>query len=328
LTDAQDQAQVARARLVMAVLVPTLNAGNAWADWIRALQTQTLQPRRVLVLDSASSDDTAAQALNRGFEVMAIDPATFNHGETRQLGVQTLQDVDVLVCMTQDAVLADSQALERLVAAFDDDRVAAAFGRQLAAKDATPIAAHARSFNYPDTTRTTSLADRARLGFKACFISNSFAAYRMRDLMMAGGFPRHVILGEDTAVASRLLLAGKSVVYAADALVYHSHNYSPLEDFRRYFDTGVFHARERWLLDAFGGASGEGLRFVKSELRYLLKNAPWLIPSALLRTVLKLLGYRLGRAEERLPLALKRRLSMFRGFWANGSHQPEHTKQF
>lgn len=224
-------------------------------------------------------------------------------------------EADVLICMTQDAVLAGPDALVSLLAAFADPTVGAAYGRQLPHTDAGPLAAHARLFNYPDASRVVSLADKDRLGLKTCFMSNSFAAYRVADLLAVGGFPANVILGEDMAVTARLLLAGKRVVYQAQACVYHSHDYSPLEDFRRYFDTGVFHAREQWLLNAFGGASGEGLRFVKSELRYLLKNAPWLIPSALLRTVLKLLGYRLGRAEARLPLALKRRLSMFNGFW-------------
>lgn len=317
MTDKRDQAPAARAPLVMAVLVPTLNAGSAWAKWIRALQAQTLQARRVMVLDSASSDDTAAQAQKQGFEVMAIDPAAFNHGGTRQLGVKTMQDVDLLVCMTQDAVLATPVAFGELLDAFKDPSVGAAFGRQMPHADATALAVHARLFNYPEASRVVSLADKDRLGLKTCFMSNSFAAYRVADLLAVGGFPSNVILGEDMAVAARLLLAGKRVAYQANACAFHSHNYTPLEDFRRYFDTGVFHAREQWLLDAFGGASGEGLRFVKSELRYLVKNAPWLIPSALLRTVLKLLGYRLGRAEARIPLALKKRLSMFSGFWGS-----------
>ena len=90
------------------------------------------------------------------------------------------------------------------------------------------------------------------------------------------------------------------------------------QEFQRYFDIGVFHARESWLLESFGKPEGEGGRFVRSELRYLGRHAPWLIPSALLRTILKYSGYRLGRMEQRLPLWLKRRCSMHKGFWANG----------
>lgn len=299
-----------------AILVPTLNAGARWSSWIKALKNQSALPLRVLVLDSQSRDSTVQDARDAGFHVETVQKASFNHGGTRKIGVDFMQgEADVLICMTQDAVLAGPDALVSLLAAFADPTVGAAYGRQLPHTDAGPLAAHARLFNYPDASRVVSLADKDRLGLKTCFMSNSFAAYRVADLLAVGGFPANVILGEDMAVTARLLLAGKRVVYQAQACVYHSHDYSPLEDFRRYFDTGVFHAREQWLLNAFGGASGEGLRFVKSELRYLLKHASWLIPSALQRTVLKLLGYRLGRAEARLPLALKKRLSMFSGFW-------------
>ena len=58
-----------------------------------------------------------------------------------------------------------------------------------------------------------------------------------------------------------------------------------------------------------------GGRFVRSELVYLLNRAPWLIPSAVVRTVLKYLGYRLGRMESIFPLGLKRYLSMHKGYW-------------
>lgn len=300
---------------LISLVVPTFNPCHLWPQWLAAVQMQRLTVS-CMVVDSSSTDGTDFASLPKGFICQRIPAASFNHGGTRNLALKQLPaQTNVVVFMTQDALLADVDSLQKLVSAFDDPTVACAFGRQLPHADATPLAAHARLFNYPDASRVLSLADKDRLGLKTCFMSNSFAAYRVSDLFALGGFPSHVILGEDMAATARLLLAGKRVAYQADACAYHSHNYTPLEDFRRYFDTGVFHAREQWLLDSFGGASGEGLRFVKSELRYLLKHAPWLIPSALLRTVLKLLGYRLGRAEARLPLALKKRLSMFSGFW-------------
>jgi len=52
--------------------------------------------------------------------------------------------------------------------------------------------------------------------------------------------------------------------------VFHSHDYSFLDEFKRYFDIGVFHTNTSWLQQTFGGASGEGLRFVISEMRYLM----------------------------------------------------------
>jgi rhamnosyltransferase len=133
--------------------------------------------------------------------------------------------------------------------------------------------------------------------------------------MAVGGFPSNVIFGEDTITAAKLLMAGHKVAYVAEARVYHSHSYTWGQELERYFDIGVLHSREQWLLDEFGGAGGEGKRFVLSELKYLRQHNPGQIPSALVRTGLKLLGYRLGRLEAGLPPKLKRLLSMNSRFW-------------
>jgi rhamnosyltransferase len=113
--------------------------------------------------------------------------------------------------------------------------------------------------------------------------------------------------------------AGWKTAYVADALVRHSHAYSVGEEFRRYFDIGVLHARERWLIDQFGSASGEGRKFVLSELKYLLKHGPYLVPSALMRTAAKYFGYTLGRRESRIAPGLKYRLGLNRHYWRQPS---------
>jgi len=299
----------------LSLILLTRNPGHFWPQWLKAVYAQQ-PPVPGVVVDSSSTDRTNFCALPKSFELLRIFAADFNHGGTRNLALNYLAaGTEVAVFMTQDALLADSHALSRLVAVFDDPSVACAYGRQLPHADATPIAAHARHFNYPDQSRTIRFEDKAQLGLKACFLSNSFAAYRLSDLLAVGGFPPNVILGEDMSVAARLLMAGKRVAYVAEACVFHSHNYSIGQEFRRYFDTGVFHARSPWLLQAFGSAGGEGLRFVKSELSYLWQHAPAWIPSAMMRTVFKLLGYRLGLLESWWPLWLKKRMSMHPNYW-------------
>ena len=111
------------------------------------------------------------------------------------------------------------------------------------------MASRARSFNYPATSRLKGLADAPELGIKVSFISDTFAAYRPAVLKEIGGFPTDVILGEDTYVASKMVLAGWLNAYVADAQVYHSHNYTIVREFKRYFDTGVFHAENHGFND-------------------------------------------------------------------------------
>ena len=297
------------------LIVPTLNAGSLWESWLKAFEQQTRKPDTLLVIDSSSSDNTAALARAHGFDVQVIAKSDFNHGGTRQFGVNVLPGMDIIVFLTQDALLASPDAIERLLAAFADERVGAAYGRQLPHRDAGPIAAHARLFNYPAESQMRCLEDRTRFGIKTVFISNSFAAYRRSALMEVSGFPVDTIMNEDTYVAGKMLVWGWKIAYCADAQVFHSHDYRFLEEFKRYFDIGVFHTQTAWLQQTFGGASGEGLRFVISEMRYLMKRAPWLIPSAMLRTGVKWLGFRLGELHPALPRAIRTCFSLHKTYW-------------
>lgn len=296
------------------VCVPTLNAGSTWHEWL-ALTLPTAASFRVLVIDSSSDDATADAAREAGCEVVVIERSDFNHGGTRQRALLHLDDCDIVIFLTQDALLADHKALANLLSAFDNPGVGAAFGRQLPHEDATPIAAHARHFNYSPYSRVVGSEDIPQLGIKTAFLSNSFAAYRREVLLEAGGFPEGTILSEDMMAGARLLQHGWQLAYCAEACVYHSHNYSLFEEFQRYFDIGVFHHREKWLLAWLGKAEGEGKRFVLSEIRYLLRHAPWRLPEAGIRTLLKYAGYRLGKKEHHLPLGLKRIFSMHKHYW-------------
>lgn len=300
----------------VAVIVPTLNAAGDWQRFSRALLVN-VSAEMVHILDSESTDGTIELAEAAGFQTRLIPREEFNHGGTRQLGVELCPDADVIVFLTQDAPLADSAAIPTLLRAFEDSTVGAAYGRQLPRPEANPIEAHARLFNYPEQSSLRVLEDREQLGFKSIFISNSFAAYRRTALIKIGGFRKDVIFGEDTVAAAKLLLARWKIAYVAEAKVYHSHSYTWRQEVHRYFDIGVLHAREGWLRQEFGGAGREGARFVRSELSHLWLRAWWLIPSALVRTGLKWIAYRLGRMESRLSLYWKRRLSMHSKFWTD-----------
>lgn len=298
-----------------ALIVPTRNAGRMWPDWLLRLKNQTLQPDRILVIDSSSSDETVSLALEAGLAVDIITPAEFNHGGTRNKIASRCGEADILIFLTQDALLVDPQSLSSLVACFEDPRVAAVCGRQLPHDDANPLAVHARMFNYPVKTEYKSALDIPRLGIKTAFMSNSFSAYRNNVFRELGTFPNNTILAEDMYLTAKMIQAGYKVVYCADATVKHSHNYTPWEEFRRYFDTGVFHACEPWIRAQFGGAGGEGMKFIRSELAYLKNHAPLWIPRALFTNVCKLLGYKLGQQYSKLPFWLCKQFSMYKSYW-------------
>ena len=296
------------------ICIPTLNIGTGFNFLTHGLQQQEFSTE-ILIIDSSSTDGIADRLKEIGARFHIISPSSFNHGATRQLALTLCPDADIIIYMTQDSILASPESIKNILAPFENEKVGAVCGRQLPHTDASPFAAHARLFNYSAKSSIKSRDDIPRLGIKAAFISNSFAAYRRTALMDVGGFPSDAILSEDTYVAAKMLQAGWKVAYSADATCYHSHNYSMMEEFRRYFDIGVFHGREFWYIELLGKAEGEGKKFVFSEISYLAKHASWLIPSALVRTGFKLLGYKLGQKEQGMPLWLKRKLSMNKGYW-------------
>jgi len=301
----------------VSVMIPTLNAGKALAALLGALQSQTI-PCETVVVDSGSTDDTAAIAGRCGVGVHSLAGASFDHGGTRTLAAK-ISAGEILVFMTQDALPADKRSLENLLRPFEDNSVAAVYGRQLPHPGASLFGTHLRLFNYPETSMIKRLKDKDVLGIKTPFLSNSFAAYRRTDLEKTGWFRDHLIMGEDTCAGARLLMAGHAIAYASDAAVYHSHDYTLFGEFRRYFDIGVFHTSEDWILSEFGGAGGEGMVYLKSAIKYITKNGKYLLlPELLVRTGLKLIGYSLGRRFRYIPAPLRKKLSMHPDWWNKG----------
>lgn len=298
----------------VACIVPTFNGRIELVRLLNSIQTQTTQFDTYIV-DSSSKDGTQETARTSIGQVTVIPSADFNHGGTRQLMIDKNPGYDVYVLLTQDACLADPESIERILEPFDDPQVGAVCGRQLPHLDASPLAQHARLFNYPEGVEIKTIADVPKLGIKTAFMSNSFAAYRGEALRAAGGFPVHVIFAEDMYVVAKMLIGGWKIAYAGNAICRHSHNYTIVEEFQRYFDMGVFHAREPWIRKNFGGAGGEGLRYVRSELKYLGLSKLYYWPESLLRNAVKLFGYKIGQKESKLPICVKRRLSMYKRYW-------------
>jgi rhamnosyltransferase len=296
--------------------IPVLNPGRHAAALAAAIMTQRRPPDEMLILDSESTDGSVAHFAAIGARVVRVPRAEFDHGATRNIALRA-SDADVTLFLTQDAIPADGEAFAALLDALARNPLAgAAFGRQLPHHDAGLAAIHARTFNYPPQSVTRTRDDLARLGVRATFCSNSFAAYRRSALANAGYFPERQIFGEDAALCARLLAAGWEVEYVAEARVHHSHDYSVREEVARYFDLGVFHATDRQYRALVGSAGGEGMRFVRGELAFFRAHRgvrTW--PGLIARNGMRWLGYQLGRRQRLLPRPFRMKLGMNKGFW-------------
>lgn len=297
------------------ILIPTLNAGKRWLELLISIENQSVVFKKKTIIDSGSIDDTVILAKQHGFSIIKIKQEKFDHGYARQILADANTESDILIYLTQDCILADKSSIKNLLSAFSDPKVAIAYGRQLPRVSAKLLEQHARFFNYPALSKVKTIADKNIMGIKTASCSNSFAAYRKAAFDSVGGFPLKSIFGEDVIVGGKLLITGWKIAYVAEATVYHSHNYSPVEEFKRFFDIGVFHKTNKWLLQEFGKADGEGFKYVKSELKTVFKNNILLLPKMVLSTIGKFFGYKLGLNYQRLPNYLRRSFSMHKSYW-------------
>ena len=296
------------------VVVLTLNAAPWMPGLLAAFRSLRHAPRRVLFIDSASTDATAQLAQADGHTVRAIQRAEFGHGKTRNLGVRLCADSAFMVFLTQDALPVGDDWLERILAPMADAGVALVYGRQLPRPEAGLSERFAREFNYPaGPAEQTSAADLGSRGIKAVFCSNSFAAYRSSALAAIGGFPEALPLGEDMSAALRLLQQGYRRAYEPGAVAVHSHAYSLREEFRRYFDIGALMAMDPELRRLHLATTGEGWRYARAEWNAARSPAQKL--AVLARVLAKFSGFALGKRYRWLPRRLRGAFGMHRFFW-------------
>ena len=141
------------------------------------------------------------------------------------------------------------------------------------------------------------------------------AAYDREVYEKLGGFVDHAIFNEDMIYAGNLVKKGYAIAYAADAKVYHSHNYSALQQFHRNFDLGVSQAEHPEIFVNVP-SEGEGIRLVKKSLAYLVKTGHiWLIPQLVIQSGAKYAGYFLGKRYWKLPHRLVMACTMSPWYW-------------
>lgn len=298
----------------VSIIIPTYQASRYIGTLIPVLRSQTLPPDEIIIIDSSSSDGTAALARDLGCRVEVIPQADFNHGGTRNRAAK-LASGEVLLFMTQDAVPVDEHFIARLVAPLAAGTAGAAFARQTTPPDANPLEAFSRRFNYPTASDVRLPSDIERLGVKAYFFSDAASAVGRALFWQVGGFPDWVIVNEDMVLCARLLQANFGVAYVAEAAVYHAHNYTLKQVFRRYFDIGVFmHQSREILVGAKSG--GEGMRFAVQQARAMLNGRHYgAAARSIVESGLKWIAFQLGRRSRFLPRRLNRFLSGQKAYW-------------
>lgn len=296
------------------VAVITYNAKKLLPNSLPPLLNASI-PTKVLVVNSSSTDGTVELAKEMGSETLVVPRKSFNHGTTRELARKAL-GTEIVVMMTPDAIAIDNQVIEKLVDPLISKKASAAYARQLPHDNSGLFESFPREFNYPAESHIRSLKDLEKHGSYLFFFSDSFSAYRNDALDEIGGFT-HVLTGEDTVAIAKLLHAGHKIAYQAEALVKHSHSYTLLQEFKRYFDTGLAREGYKNLLEIAGTDDKRGREFAKALLKKTASEHPALLPYAIIQTLSKWLGYKIGQRSLNAPLSLKKALSGQDFYWNN-----------
>lgn len=300
------------------VLIPTYRPDERAVRLVKRLLKQSYPVNKIYILNTdVGVFPDEFETLSEKIVVTHIPPEEFDHGGTRHMGA-TMSQAEILIYMTQDALPVDEFLVERLAEVFQDPSIGAAYGRQMPSADCQIIERYTRSFNYPGKSRVKSKEDIEELGIKTYFCSNVCAAYRKSVYEALGGFERKTIFNEDMIFAGKLVQAGYKIAYVAEARVIHSHNYSCIQQMKRNFDLAVSQKEHPEIFEGLPSES-EGIRLVKQTAVYLIRNGRfWMIPSLVLKSGFKYLGYKLGQHYKLLPRSVVLKCTMNQRYWKHG----------
>lgn len=231
---------------LVSIVIPTQNGGARLRRLMAAIASQRTDfETEIVAVDSASNDGTTDFLAACATTLIQIDPRSFDHGATRNLGISKARG-EFVVLTVQDAVPANERWLAALVEPLRrDPRLAATFARQVPTDEASPLTRHylagwIAASPDPRAVFVHSEAEFAALSpmerFERSVVDNVCAAIR-RPVWMKIPF-RPAPIGEDLQWGRDALLAGYGLAYVPDAIVEHSHDRSAWYELKR---TWVLH---------------------------------------------------------------------------------------
>jgi rhamnosyltransferase len=290
---------------VTTVALPVRDGGPRLAEVLEAVRAQTVE-HELVVIDSGSTDGSVAVARAAGARVVEIPTAEFSHGGTRNR-LMGLARGDHVAFLTQDAVPVDERWLERLLSGFAlADDVALVCGPYLPRADASPMVRRELTDWFAGMAPGVQRGPAGALGPATFFTSANGAVARWAWQRVPF---RAVPYAEDQQLALDMLEAGFAKAYVPEAAVVHSHDYPPLDLFRRFFD------EFRALREVYGHREPLAPRPVAGRIRRSVAAdrafgaAPW---ESVGYHSLRALGAALGSRADRLPPAMRRACSLER----------------
>jgi rhamnosyltransferase len=227
---------------LVSVIIPVKNGDHWLNDTIPAILNQQFNGGLELILiDSGSTDSSLSIIAQYPVKLISIKSEEFNHGLTRNLGVNSATGKYVVMTV-QDAKPSADDWIQELLNGFTDDFVAAVCGLQEVPHhlDKNPADWYRPiskpelrriHFSNPETFNSLSHAEQ----LNCCRWDDVNAMYK-KEILQKLPF-RETDYAEDALWAKDALLSGFTLVYNPLAKVQHYHFQNEEYTFRRNFIT-------------------------------------------------------------------------------------------
>jgi len=293
----------------VSIFIPTKNAGSDFFEVLDSIYNQKEKDLEVIIVDSGSTDETLEIVRNFPIKLYEIKPTEFGHGKTRNLALKYSR-ANYIVFLSQDALPKDSYWLSNLLINFSNKKTAGIFSRQIPREDAEETEKFFYKYYFPDQKKIRP--NKKNNSIQNRFFSNVSSCIR-KEILQKYKFNDSILTTEDQEWAKRITELGFKTIYEPKSIVIHSHNHNLKQVFQGYFDS-AFSINEITKKE-FKSFRRKSFRFVSKEFKYILTNKPLEIPFLILKNFIKVLGIFFGLNEKRLPLFLKRKLSMNKYYW-------------
>lgn len=223
----------------VSVVCPVFNAEKEILDFDKSLKSQEDVSLVEVKYILTESDDNTEKIMNEaGLSFEKIPKEKFSHSLVREKAAMSAKG-EVIVFLSQDVVIEDDKFLSRLIAPIVAGEVQATYARQKTKYN--NIEKYTREHNYPEKSFVVSKEDLPELGLKTFFFSDAAGAISTAVFKELGGYDgKDLPISEDMYFAYKLIMHGYKIGYVAEAVVYHSHDFSLSELHERYKLTGEF----------------------------------------------------------------------------------------
>jgi len=251
------------------IICPLYNA----AVFIAPLHASLLNQKKVKVANiryvlTESSDGTEEYLKENKISYKKIKKNEFSHSLTREKEAMK-STADILVFISQDAVITDDLWLHKLTKDIDGKEIVATYSRQITKYK--NLEKYTREVNYPAKSIVKSQKDIEKYGLKTFFFSDVASAIDAKVFKKLKGYDgKKLPISEDMYIAYKIIMAGYNIKYCADSVVYHSHKFTLRQIYDRYKLTGQFF-KENSYLDQYG-TTNSGKKLAKYVFKRILQD--------------------------------------------------------